>query len=99
RRTTTTKQHQPNRTRRNRRMKTISDLILELEQVRYEQGDIPVLVDGYEDDYDAPGSMFVLMVADMGKDEKAHSWWNGRYQSAEFVDQELPIFNALVIPR
>ena len=78
-------------------MKTISELILELEQVKCEQGDIPVLVDGYEDDYDEPGRMFVLMVADLG--EFRGSWWNGRYQSAEFADHELPIFNALVIPR
>ena len=78
-------------------MKTISDLILELEQVRYEQGDIPVLVDGYEDDYDEPGRLFVKMVADLG--ENGHSWWNGRYQGAEFADHELPAFNALVIPR
>ena len=79
-------------------MKTISDLILELEQVKYEQGDIPILVDGYEDDYDEPGSLFVKMVADLG--ENGHSWWNGRYQIAHgLADHELPAFKALVIPR
>ena len=78
-------------------MKTISDLILELEQVRHEQGDIPILVDGYEDDYDEPGNLFVKMVADLG--ENRNSWWNGRYKGAEFTDHALPAFNALVIPR
>lgn len=84
-------------------MKTITDLIQELEQIRYEHGDLPVLVDGYEDDFDAPNSTFTTQVVDRGEDHKSHTWWNGRYEDAEFADAEpgevLRPFKAVVIPR
>lgn len=81
-------------------MKTISDLILELEQVRYEHGDLPVLVDGYEMDLDEACSPRVVETVDQGEDYKEENWWAGRYDSEpDISDAEGPRFKAVVIPR
>lgn len=79
-------------------LRMISDLILELEQIRYEHGDLPVLVDGYEDDYDEAKRPVVTRVHDKGAAEKAEEWWNGRYVDERYV-LGRPVAPAVVIPR
>ena len=82
------------------KMKTISVLILELEQVRYEHGDLPVLVDGYEMDLDAACSPRVVETVDQGAEYREENWWAGRYDGEpDISDAEGPRFKAVVIPR
>ena len=79
-------------------MKTISQLITELEIVKETLGDLPVLVRGYEDDYDAMTNSRIVRVADKGEREKELHWWSGRYyEDIETADPALPRFDAVVI--
>lgn len=82
-------------------MKTITDLIQELEQIRYEHGDLPVLVDGYEINYDAACAPKVVETADHGADHKLDAWWAGRYIEDPDIndDYDRPRFKAVVVPR
>ena len=78
-------------------MKTVSQLVTELEIVKATLGDLPVLVYGYEEDYDAITNSKIVRVADKGEREKEHRWWNGRYEDFETADPALPRFDAVVI--
>ena len=78
-------------------MKTVSQLITELEMVKETLGDLPVLVYGYEDDYDAATGTKIVRVGDKGKREKRRCWWSGRYVDIETADRALPWFDAVVI--
>ena len=81
-------------------MKTITDLIQELEFIRVGHGDLPVLVDGYEMDYDAACKPKVVKTVDHGAEYKEDHWWAGRYDAdPDISDVEGPRFNAVVIPR
>lgn len=80
-------------------MKTISDVIAELEGVQQECGDLPVLVDGYEGGYEQPMSIKVVEVADRGAAAAEEQWWNGRYEDTEWSPPHRPRFDAVVIPR
>ena len=78
-------------------MKTISELITELEATKGKYGDLPVLVCGYEEDYDAVTDSRVVRVADKGADEKKRCWWSGRYEEFQTADPALSRFDAVVI--
>ena len=78
-------------------MKTVSQLITELEMVKETLGDLPVLVYGYEEDYDAATGTKIVRVADKGDHEKEVHWWSGRYEDIETADPALPRFDAVVI--
>ncbi|MBD8019370.1 hypothetical protein [Brevibacterium gallinarum] len=78
-------------------MKTVSKLITELEAVLASAGDVPVLVYGYEEDYDAATGTKIVRVADKGEREKELHWWSGRYEDIETADPALPRFDAVVI--
>ena len=78
-------------------MKTVSQLITELEVVKETLGDLPVLVYGYEEDYDAATGTKIVRVADKGEYEKKVRWWSGRYEDIETADPALPRFDAVVI--
>lgn len=80
-------------------MKTISQLITELEAIKDKRGNLPVLVYGYEEDYDAITNSKIVQVADKGADEKERCWWSGRYEDIETADPALPQFDAVVIER
>lgn len=74
-------------------MKTVSQLITELEAIKDKHGDLPVLVYGYEDDYDAATDTKIVRVADKGDHEKELHWWSGRYETFETADPALPRFD------
>lgn len=78
-------------------MKTISQLIAELEAIKGKHGDLPVLVYGYEEDYDAVVGNKFIRVADKGELEKKRYGWSGRYEDIETADPALPEFDAVVI--
>ena len=80
-------------------MKTVSQLITELEVVKETLGDLPVLVYGYEEDYDAITNSKIVRVADKGADKKELHWWSGRYEDIKTADPALPQFDAVVIER
>lgn len=81
-------------------MKTITDLIRDLEFIKVGHGDLPVLVDGYEMDFDAACAPRVVKTVDQGADYKNDNWWAGRYDGEpDISDAEGPRFNAVVIPR
>ena len=78
-------------------MKTISQLITELEAIKGKYGDLPILVYGYEEDYDAITNSKIVRVADKGECKKELHWWSGRYEGFETADRALPRFDAVVI--
>lgn len=80
-------------------MMTISDVIAELEGILEENGDLPVLVSGYEGDYDEPDSIKIVEVADKGEAEKEETWWYGQYEDSETARPELPRFDVVAIER
>lgn len=80
-------------------MMKINRVIEALKAIRATHGNIPVLVSGYEMDYDEPSGIGLMTVADRGQDAEEEEPWNGRYEPAEYADPNLPRFRAAVIPR
>jgi len=77
---------------------SITELIERLEQIRESHGDLPVRVDGYEDGYEDPSSIGVEDMFEVDANEKAASWWNGRYRDYRYSHRQV-IERAVVIHR
>lgn len=76
---------------------TISELITKLEELKAEHGDIPVMVDGYEDGFNSPSAIGVV---DVAKNDSEYSW-NGAYSEAKWVVLPVPtdVFPVVVLSR
>lgn len=66
--------------------RTISDVIAELEAIKEEHGDLPVVVDGYEGGLSDPSGFNVTQLVDRAE---ACPMFEGRYQSVDYVDPEV----------
>ena len=78
-------------------MKTISQLITELQAVLAGAGDVPVLVDGIHGGYNPPGGLRIVEVSE--DPERENQGCFGRFDDANALDADLPKFDAVVIER